>query len=101
MHTKLPWKLDKFGSPKSGRKDVILSGFGVACGAPNPEAIDNTALVLRAVNTEAKMRSALTLVLTGLRNGSVKSKPLLSFGNPKAESLELESLVDIVEAALK
>lgn len=101
MHTKLPWKLNKFGDPISRHKGVILSGFGVACGAPNPEAIANTALVLRAVNAEARMRSALTLVLTGLRNGSVKSKPLLSFSDPKAESLKLESLTDIVEAALK
>ena len=55
-------------------------------------------VALRAENEH--MRSTLKLVLAGLHNGSVKSKPLLPF-DPDAETLEMQSLEQIVSAALK
>ena len=46
------------------------------------------------------MQNALQLVSRGLANGSVKSKPIISMDN-NAASCEMQSLSEIVNAALK
>lgn len=70
----------------------------------------NVAMMLRdelALSTEVAalreqvrvLREALTLTSNGLRNGSVKAKPIISFG-PKSESADIQSLEEIIDAAL-
>lgn len=47
------------------------------------------------------MQKTLQLVLSGLENGSIKSKPILDMGDENAESLPIVSLHSVIRAVLE
>lgn len=71
------------------------------CGAEGPckatEAEAQTAWNTRSERDA--LRETLKLVQTGLKNGSIKSKPVISF-TKDGDNVDMESLHDIVDRAL-
>lgn len=53
--------------------------------------------IVGAVNANAALLDCLTLVLKGLRNGSIRSKPIITgMDDPKATEYGLKSLEEII-----
>lgn len=98
----LPWAAKQIGI--SGlRNEFNVCVVRDASGNPVIDAVlePEASAIVRAVNCHDELVRVVKLVLAGLQSGSVKAKPLLDFSNPNAESLKLESLDEILIAALK
>lgn len=112
-HTPLPWLRDRSSGlecdVRAASKRKVALCFGLsqtphktreAMNAYKAECDANAEFIVRACNAHDELVRVATLVLTGLESGVVKSPPLLDMGNPNAESVPLQSLADIVRAAL-
>ena len=107
-HTPGPWIVETSGKlpihvGAMDRRWRDQSGIIIAAVNPKPmigtgdfqESLANARLIAAA----PELLDAVRLTLAGLRNGSVKAKPIIGM-NPDAEEPTMEDLADILGAAL-
>lgn len=96
-HTKGPWTFEKGGDCniiRSVSGEALMGDAQYYPWAPEKDA--DWHLIAAAPD----LLRVCILLRDGLNSGNVKSKPLMDFSDPNAESVKLESLSDIVSAAI-
>ena len=95
-HTATPWKYVKQGGYLQihGNQELIAEMYmGLRAEA-------NAALIVRAANAHDGLVEALKLVLSGLENGSIKSKPIIDLSGEIDANIPMMSLHSVIRAAL-
>lgn len=96
----LKWEVRQYSRGDETTLGIVMPEVSVVHPVISGLTKNRTEFIVRACNAHDALVKFAEFVLSGLKAGHIKSKPIIDFSNPDAENLEIQSLHSLARAAL-